>query len=148
MYVFLILSSLGVAFYVVLLVALYRDGRERRQLNAGSVRTSESRHGRREVDSHGATGTASLAARRGQFAGRRALGPSNHALLEACHREPPAAIRRSACTLQRPLAAKTTCSAVKELGEEKLMRDIVLITVSVAFFLLSIGYVKFCDRVK
>jgi len=28
------------------------------------------------------------------------------------------------------------------------MRDIVLITVSVAFFLLSIGYVKFCDRIK
>ncbi len=26
------------------------------------------------------------------------------------------------------------------------MRDIVLVTVSVAFFLLSIGYVKFCDR--
>jgi len=28
------------------------------------------------------------------------------------------------------------------------MRDIVLVTVSIAFFLLSIGYVKFCDRLK
>jgi len=28
------------------------------------------------------------------------------------------------------------------------MRDIILILVSLAFFLLSIGYVKFCDRVK
>jgi len=28
------------------------------------------------------------------------------------------------------------------------MRDLILIAVSVAFFLLSIGYVKFCDRVK
>jgi len=28
------------------------------------------------------------------------------------------------------------------------MRDIVLIATTIAFFLLSIGYVEFCDRVK
>ena len=35
---FLILSSLGLAFYLFLLVALYRDGR-RRRVNHGLVRT-------------------------------------------------------------------------------------------------------------
>jgi hypothetical protein len=35
---FLVLSSLGLAFYLVLLVALHRDGR-RRRVNSGPVRT-------------------------------------------------------------------------------------------------------------
>ena len=43
---------------------------------------------------------------------------------------------------------KTTGNAVEEPVKDKIMRDIVLIAISVAFFLLSIGYVKFCDRVK
>jgi len=28
------------------------------------------------------------------------------------------------------------------------MRDIVLIAIAIAFFLISIGYVEFCDRMK
>jgi hypothetical protein len=40
MYAFLILSSLGLAFYLVLLVALYRDGR-RRSVSSGTVRNAK-----------------------------------------------------------------------------------------------------------
>jgi hypothetical protein len=35
---FLILSSLGLVFYLVLLLALYRDGRKRRVMSGGPVR--------------------------------------------------------------------------------------------------------------
>jgi hypothetical protein len=32
--------------------------------------------------------------------------------------------------------------------EKLFMQDVIWITVTIAFFVLSIGYVRFCDRVK
>jgi hypothetical protein len=46
---FLILSSLSLAFYLVLLVALYHDGRQRR-VNSGPVRAKKLGHGSGLVD--------------------------------------------------------------------------------------------------
>jgi len=62
MNIFLILSSLGAAFYLVVLAALYRDGRKRRPRNAGPIR-GVTRGSVVRVDTPGATGAASFASR-------------------------------------------------------------------------------------
>jgi hypothetical protein len=62
-YVLLILSSLGVVFYVVMLAALYRDGRQR-QLGSGTVH-SVNLDTDVEVHTTGASRAATLSAGRG-----------------------------------------------------------------------------------
>ncbi len=147
MSVFLILSSLSLIFYVGLLVALYRDGQKRRVMSVPPVRKllagSESEFAMETSQAGGTLAT-------------RQRNSSDDVLwipVAKHHWKPKSGAvqssgRVSVCMTRDRLTAAITGSSVEETGKDNVMRDIVLVAISVAFFLLSIGYVKFCDRVK
>jgi hypothetical protein len=51
---------------------------------------------------------------------------------------------------RRERAAGGTCSVNQgwHVTRENIMGDVIWVAVTIAFFALAIGYVRFCDRVK
>ena len=138
----------GVGFMVRFLVALTVDGKQayfEHTVRPGGLHyaADASRHRGAVANSasHLAIGVVRITTALTWNAGS---GPKETARA-GCMRRPPA--RPVEKLMSQPSAVIARAEAAYE-SENTDMRDIIFVALTVAFFLISIAYVKFCDRIR